>query len=233
VQPDPVVEALAWQAYAPFKDMLDVVIGHTSTVLERRGDTQSTMTNFLTDAIAERYGVDGSRFPGIRYGSSVIPGPITVGDVWNIVSPNFGNNRMFTYTLTGGAIMNSIANGLNTEYGADPYNWNGGDVFRYNGRVKYTYNVDAPSHLVNLSVTTASGENVVLMNNGAPANLGRVFTFAGTAPLPGAANGAPIAGVNAVDEIVAYIQSKGTIGPVIDDRAVQLDNAPSNVSDIE
>ena len=237
VRPDPTVEALAWQAYAPFKDMLDVVIGHTSTVLERRGDTQSTMTNFLTDAIAERYGVDGSRFPGVRYGSSNIPGPITVGDVWNIVSPNFGNNRMFTYTLTGGAIRGSIFNGLSTEYGTDPYNWNGGDVFRYNDRVKYTYNADVnnPTHLVDLSITTASGETVELVKGGVNqmANFGRVFTFAGTAPLPGAANAAPIPGVNAVDEIVAYIKSKGTIGPVIDDRTVQLDDAPSNVSDIK
>jgi sulfur-oxidizing protein SoxB len=233
VKPDRHIDALAQEAYQPFSDMLDVVIGNTSTVLERRGDTQSTMTNFLTDAIAERYGADGSRFPGVRYGSSNIPGPLTVGDVWNIVSPNFGNNRMYTYTLTGGAIMNSIANGLNTEYGIDPYKWNGGDVFRYNGRVKYTYNVNGMSHLVNLTVTTASGEDVVLMNNGVPQNLPRVFTFAGTVPLPGATNIAPVPGVTAVDEIVAYIQSKGTIGPVIDDRTVQLDNGPSNVTDIE
>jgi len=247
VKPDPVVEALAKQAYAPFRTMLDEVIGYTTTVLERRGDTQSTMTNFLTDAIAERYGVDGSRYPGIRYGSSNVPGAITVGDVWNIVSPNFGNNRMFTYTLTGGAIRGSILNGLNAEYGSDPYKWNGGDVFRYNNRVKYTFNADVnnPNHLVDLSITTAGGTTYELVKNGAPvlANLAMVFTFAGTAPLPGAANVCPSPSnpgctaiqPSAVDEIVAYIKSKpnATISPVIDDRTVQLDTAPTNVADID
>jgi 2',3'-cyclic-nucleotide 2'-phosphodiesterase (5'-nucleotidase family) len=236
VEPDPVVDDLAQAAYAPFKDMLDEVIGTTTTVIERRGDTQSTMTNFLTNAIAERYGVVGSRFPGIRYGSSNIPGPVTVGDVWNIVSPNFGNNRVFTYTLSGGAIRGSIFNGLGTVYGTDPYLWNGGDVFRYNDRIRYTYNADVnnPTHLVDLSVTTLDGEVVDLVKDGVNqvANFGRVFTFAGTAPLPGAQNIAPVAGVNAVDEIVDYIKSKGTISPALDDRTVQLDDAPANEADV-
>jgi sulfur-oxidizing protein SoxB len=232
VKPDPTVEALAEQAYAPFKDYLDQVIGYTTTVLERRGDTQSTMTNFLTDAIAERYGVDGSRFPGIRYGSSIIPGPITVGDVWNIVSPNFGNNGMYVYTQTGQQIIGALNSGLNPEYGTDPYNWNGGDVFRFNSRIKYSFIVNAADnhHIGDLTVTTAGGQTVPLMTNGVPvlANLGHVFTFASTF-------GAPpqqVPNVTAVDEIIAYIKSKGTISPKIDDRTVQLDDAPTNVSDI-
>jgi len=247
VKPDPVVQALAELAYEPFKDMLDEVIGYTTTVLERRGDTQSTMTNFLTDAIAERYDVDGSRFPGIRYGASNIPGPITVGDVWNIVSPNFGNNRMFTYMLTGAMIQGSIRNGLNAEYGEDPYNWAGGDVFRYNNRVKYTFNADVsnPKHLVDLSITKANGVTYELVKDGAPvpANMTENFTFAGTAPLPGATNVCPSPAnpdcepiqASAVDEIVAYIKSRpdATISPVIDDRTVQLDTAPTNIADIE
>jgi len=232
VKPDPTVEALAEQAYAPFKDYLDQVIGYTTTVLERRGDTQSTMTNFLTDAMAERYGVDGSRFPGIRYGSSIIPGPITVGDVWNIVSPNFGNNGMYISNMTGGQILGMLNGGLNPEYGTDPYNWNGGDVWRFNNRIKYSFIVNAADnhHIGNLMVTDANGNAFQLVSNGAPvmANLSHVFTFASTF-------GAPqqqVQGVTAVDEIIAYIKSKGTISPKIDDRTVQLDNAPTNVSDI-
>jgi len=237
VRPDPTVEALAEQAYAPFKAYLDQVVGYTTTVLERRGDTQSTMTNFLTDALAERYGVDGARFPGIRYGSSVIPGPITMGDVWNIISPNFGNNGIYVYTQTGAQILGVLNGGLNPEYGADPYNWNGGDVTRFNSRIKYTFTVNAPDnhHLGDVTVTTANGETVPLMTGGVPvsANLSRVFTFASTFGAPtqqvkdGQGNN-----LSAVDEIVAYIENKGTISPKIDDRTVQLDNAPTNVTDI-
>jgi sulfur-oxidizing protein SoxB len=232
-RPDDRVEDLAEQAYAPFASMLDEVVGYTTTVLERRGDTQSTMTNFLTDALADRYGVDGARFPGIRYGSSVIPGPITVGDVWNIVSPNFGGNKVYVFSQTGAQIMGLLNNGLNAEYGQDPYQWNGGDVFRFNGRIKYTFkadpNVQAGKHLTNLSVTRADGITTVpLVTNGVPtANIGQTFTFASTLP-----TGAAIPGVTAVDEIVDYIKRKGTIGPTIDNRAVQTDSAPTNITNI-
>lgn len=233
-KPDPTVLALANEAYAPFKTMLDQVVGQTTTVLERRGDTQSTMTNFLNDAVAERYGVDGARFPGIRYGSSIIPGPITVGDVWNIVSPNFGDNKMYVYTQTGAQIVGALNNGLNVEYGLDPYNWNGGDVIRFNGHVQYSFNVVAPNnqHLVDVSITTAAGESLDLVKAGVnvPANLARTFTFAGSFSLGAPATAVP--GVTAVDEIVAYIQSKGTIAPKIDVRTTQLDTAATNVTDI-
>lgn len=233
VKPDPVVEALAEKAYAPFKAYLDQVVGYTTTVLERRGDTQSTMTNFLTDALAERYGVDASRFPGIRYGSSVIPGPITVGDVWNIVSPNFGNNGIYLSTTTGAQILATLNGGLNPEYGADPYNWNGGDVTRFNGRVKYTFTVNAPDnhHLGDVTITTANGQTVPLMTGGVPvaANQSKVFTLAATF---GGTPAQQVPNVTAVDEIVAYIQSKGTISAPIDDRTTQLDTAPTNVTNI-
>jgi len=231
VKPDKKVQALADQAYAPFKAMLDEVIGKTSTVIERRGDTQSTMSNFMTDALSEVFNTDTSTFFGIRYGSSVIPGDITVGDIWNMVSPNIGNNGVYVFTQTGTQIRTTINNGLNTEYGPDPYNWGGGDVTRYSHNVKYTYNVDAPDnqHLVDLSVTTTTGEVVPLVQGGVdvPANLARSFTFVATRGTPAQ----QVPNTTSVDELVAYIKSKGTISPVIDDRAVQLDNAPSNIAD--
>jgi len=134
--------------------------------------------------------------------------------------------------MTGGQILGMLNGGLNPEYGTDPYNWNGGDVWRFNNRIKYSFIVNAADnhHIGNLMVTDANGNAFQLVSNGAPvmANLSHVFTFASTF-------GAPqqqVQGVTAVDEIIAYIKSKGTISPKIDDRTVQLDNAPTNVSDI-
>lgn len=231
IKPDPKVQALADEAYAPFKAMLDEVIGQSTTVIERRGDTQSTMSNFMTDALSEVFNTDTGRFAGIRYGSSIIPGSITVGDVWNMVSPNIGNNGVYVFTQTGTQIKSTLVSGLNTEYGPDPYNWGGGDVTRMSNHVKYTFNVDAPNnqHLVDLSITTATGEVVPLVQGGVdvPANLARSFTFVATSG--SAAQQVP--NTTAVDELVAYIKSKGTISPKIDDRTVQLDNAPSNIAD--
>jgi len=238
-QPDATVEALAQAAYAPFKAMLEEEIGRTETMMFRRGDTQSTMVNFLTDAMADLYNVDIARFPGIRYGATILPGPITVGDVWNIVSPNFGNDSMFVFTQTGGQILGVLNAGLNNEYGTDPYQWNGGDVFRFNGAVKYSYNVDAVAgkHLVDVTVTKTNDQSITLMSNGVPQNLATPFSNAATFPAAGAASqrvmndqGKP---VSAVDEIVNYIKNKSSaIAPVIDDRTVQLDSAVTNISDV-
>ncbi len=223
ITPDPTVLALAQQAYAPFAAYLDRVIGTSTSTLVRRGDVQSTMANFLTQALTDIYGTDTASHFGIRYGSSVVPGPVTVGDVWNMVSPNIGGNGMYVSTQTGTQIKTTLNNGLNQEYGADIYNWGGGDVTRFNGRVKYTYKVNAPDnkHIVDLSVTTTAGEKVDLVANGVdvPANLARVFTFAST-------NGtaaAMVPSTTAVEEIVKYIERKGTISSILDNRTVRLD----------
>lgn len=239
--PDAAVQALADAAYAPFKAQLDAVVGYTTTVIERRGDTQSTMGSFLSDAVSSIFGTDTSTAAGIRYGSSIPgsaakPAPITYGDVVNMVSPNIGSNAMYVGTTTGTAILSALNNGLNAEYGSDIYNWGGGDVTRYNGRVKYTYNITAAdnAHIVNLTVTDAAGTAWPLVVNGVSnaANLAKVFTFAGTSGTAAQMVASPM---TAVDQIVAYIknQPNATVGPKIDDRAVCLDKATQPAAEFQ
>jgi len=239
--PDAAVQALADAAYAPFKAQLDSVVGYTTTVIERRGDTQSTMGAFLSDTVAAIFGTDTSTAAGIRYGSSMPgsvakPAPITYGDVINMVSPNIGSNAMYVGTTTGTAIMTALNSGLNAEYGADIYNWGGGDVTRYNGRVKYTYNIAAAdnAHIVDLTVTDAAGKAWPLVEKGVSntANLAQVFTFAGTS---GTAAQMVTSPMTAVDQIVAYIKSRpnATVGPKIDDRAICLDKAKQPAAEFQ
>jgi 2',3'-cyclic-nucleotide 2'-phosphodiesterase (5'-nucleotidase family) len=220
IVPDPAVLSVAEAAYAPFSEYLDRVIGSTTTVIERRGDVQSTMSNLLSDAFASIYGVEVSRHFGIRYGSSHIPGVLTVGDVWNMVSPNIGNNGVYVGTITGAAIRSAINDGLNREYGTDPYNWAGGDVTRYNSNVTYTYVVNAGNnaHIVDFKVG-----NDYLVQNGVnnPTNLAKSYTFAGSSSV--GATTPQVLGTTAVDEIIAYIEAQGTVSPQLDNRTVRLD----------
>lgn len=210
ITPDPTVQALADAAYAPYKDLLDRVIGKTTTLIERRGDVQSTMSNFLTDAYREIYGTDVASFGGIRYGSSHIPGNITVGDVYNMVSPNIGDT-IYTYGITGANLKTTISNGLNQEYGPDPYVWPGGDVARLSG-AKYTYKVNA-----------ADGEHIVSMTvGGQPVDTSKTYTMASQSSPSTAINPVKSA-TKAVDEIVNYIVSKQVISPKLDDRTVRVD----------
>ncbi len=227
IQPDPTILALSNQAYAPYQQYFDRVIGKTTTTLVRRGQVQASMENLLTDAWASVYGVDVSAFPGIRYGSTVIPGNITVGDVWNMVSPNIGNNGMYVGAVDGNFVMQQLSSrlqSLNSEYGTDPYNWSGGDVIRFNHNVKYTYDVNAPDnhHLVSLQIG-----NDVLVQNGqpVPANLQNTYTYASSFPAGAPYSTPPVPGTTAVDEIIAYIQQQPqqTVSPTRDDRAVRVD----------
>jgi len=239
--PDPAVQALADAAYAPFKAQLDTVVGYSTTVIARRGDTQSTMGSFLADAVASIFGTDTASHFGIRYGSTIPgsaakPAPITYGDVVNMVSPNIGSNAMYVGTMTGTQILAGLNGGLNSEYGPDIYNWGGGDVTRYNGRVKYTYNITAAdnAHIVDLTVTDAAGTAWPLVVKGVSnvTNLAQVFTFAGTS---GTAAQMVTSPMTAVDQIVAYIKSRpnATVAPKIDDRAVCLDKAKQAAAEFQ
>ena len=231
--PDPTIQAMADAAYAPFKAQFDRVVGYTTVPIIRRGDVQSTMGNFLADVVAGIFGTELSSASGIRYGSTIPgsvakPGPITYGDIMNVVSTNSGGNAMYVRTMTGAAIVTSINNGLNQEYGTDIYNWGGGDVTRYTKNVKYTFNITAANnaHIVNLSVIDKDGVVVPMVVNGVnnSANQARVFTYAGTS---GALTEMVASPLTAVDQIAAYIQRLpgATVSPKIDDRAVCLDKA--------
>lgn len=220
IVPDATVQALADAAYAPFAAELDRVIGTTDVVIARRGDVQSTMANLLTDAWSAIYGTDLSRHFGIRYGSSIVPGPITVGDVWNMVSPNIGANGMYVGVTNGAFVYGQINGGLNNEYGDDPYDFAGGDVTRFNKNVAYTYKVNAPDnqHLVDLKV----GDDYLVQNGVVnAANLAKTYTYASSAS---AGAGTPrLAATTAVDEIVNYIEAQGAVSSGIDGRTQRLD----------
>jgi len=220
ITPDPTIQALAEAAYAPFAAEFDRVIGSTDVVVARRGDVQSTMANLLTDAWAEVFGVDLSRHFGIRYGSSIVPGPITVGDVWNMVSPNIGGNGMYVGTTDGAFVYGQITGGLDREYGDDPYDWAGGDVTRFNKNVSYTYKVNAAdgNHLVDLKI----GEDILVQDGVVnAANLAKTYTYAASAPAGGGTPRLP--GTTAINEIVKYIEAHGTVSSGLDERTKRVD----------
>ncbi len=223
VKPDRKILKIARRTYAPFKKYLDRQIGYTTTTIWRRGDTQSNMANLLLDAYAEIFGADLSHFRGIRYGETLPPGPLTVGDVWNMVSPNWGDNKVYTGAVKGQVVFNILNHLTTQQFGDDPYQWPGGDVMRWNKNVHYTYKVDAPDnhHIVDLKIG-----NDYLVQNGVqvPENLDKMYTFAATTPPPPVPqSGTPVPNTTAVDEIVHYIENRQTVSPVLDDRTVQLD----------
>jgi len=231
VTPDPEILKLSEEAYAPYKDYFEQQVGYTSTTIWRRGETQSNMANLLCDAYTEIWGAQLCHFRGIRYGATIPPGPITVGDVWNIVSPNWGDNKVYTGAVPGKVVYNIVNNWLNWEFGDDPYQWPGGDAVRWNSNVVYKYIKDAPEngHLVSLKV----GKDY-LYKNGAVVdeNMGKMYTYASTTPNPAQ----PQTGTSvtmypndpekqefeAVNEIIDYIKAKQLVSPTLDGRTTEV-----------
>ena len=85
VTPDPHIAAYIKKLRAPYKAELERVIGKTTTLLYRQGTWQSTADNLVTDALRSRTNQDiAIKQPG-RYGAAVLPGPITVEDIYNII----------------------------------------------------------------------------------------------------------------------------------------------------
>lgn len=64
------------------------VVGQAGTALNRNPFLESTMDNFLLQAIAEAADTRIAFSNGWRYGAPIPPGPVMVNDLWNIVPPD-------------------------------------------------------------------------------------------------------------------------------------------------
>ncbi|GAU79821.1 5'-nucleotidase [Fusibacter sp. 3D3] len=83
ITPDPSITNIIERELAPFKEMLDTVVGETATALNRYTMLESTMDNFLLQSILDVSSAEMAFSNGWRYGGPVIPGPVTMNDLYN------------------------------------------------------------------------------------------------------------------------------------------------------
>lgn len=134
IAPDPAVAELVGQALAPFRDDLATVVGETATALNRATTLEATTDNFLLQAIRERTGAQLAFSNGWRYGAPVVPGPITLNDLYNIIPMN---PPVSTVELTGEEIVALLEESLERTFSADPYGQMGGYLKRCLGLTAY------------------------------------------------------------------------------------------------
>jgi 2',3'-cyclic-nucleotide 2'-phosphodiesterase (5'-nucleotidase family) len=128
------MERLIEAIVSPHRQMLAEVVGQTKTALNRNTFLESTMDNFLLQAIAEAADTRIAFSNGWRYGAPIPPGPVTVNDLWNIVPPN---PPVSTVDLTGQEMWDMIEDNLEHTLAADPYQQMGGYVKRCLGLTLY------------------------------------------------------------------------------------------------
>ena len=164
VEPHPEVQRLIDEAYRPHEERLNEVVGMNFALIFRRDFWQSPMGSLLTDALRATTGAEIAFFPAWRYGATLMPGPITVEDVYNLV-PTDG--RIITYAMSGKSLRRLMENILDGVVDADAYARVGGDMIQFSGMelVYDLYNAD--------------GERVVeLLVGGQPIEPERLYSIA-------------------------------------------------------
>ena len=136
INPDPEVDDLVRQGLAPYQEELSTVVGKTATALNRGTTLETTMDNFLLQALLESTGAQLAFSNGWRYGAPIIPGEVTLNDLYNIIPMNPPTS---TVELTGEEIVAMLEENLERTFARDPYDQMGGYVKRglgFNASIK-------------------------------------------------------------------------------------------------
>lgn len=127
ITPDPAVDDLVREALAPHQEELSMIVGETAAALNRGTTLETTMDNFLLQALQESTGAQLAFSNGWRYGAPVIPGKITLNDLYNIIPMN---PPISTVELLGEEIVAMLEENLERTFARDPYDQMGGYVKR-------------------------------------------------------------------------------------------------------
>lgn len=99
------------------------------------------MDNFLLQSLLESTGAQLAFSNGWRYGAPIVPGQITLNDLYNIIPMN---PPVSTVELTGEEIKAMLEENLERTFSCDPYEQMGGSVKRCLGLNVY-FKIENPS----------------------------------------------------------------------------------------
>jgi 2',3'-cyclic-nucleotide 2'-phosphodiesterase (5'-nucleotidase family) len=130
IEPDAEMAARVEEAVAPHRAFLDQVVGRAHGPLDRATSLEASMDNVLLDAIAAAAGTRLAFSNGWRYGAPILPGEVTMEQLWNIVPTR---PPVATVELTGEELRTMLEANLERTYSADAYGQMGGYVKRCRG----------------------------------------------------------------------------------------------------
>lgn len=130
INSDVEMQQIVDKIYAPDQKMLSEIVGETKTHLNRYTALESTMDNFLLDAIAHAAKTEIAFSNGWRYGAPIPKGIITNNDLWNIIPVN---PKISVTEIKGQELWDMMEENLEKTYAKDPYKQMGGYVKRTRG----------------------------------------------------------------------------------------------------
>ncbi len=210
VPANPEIEKLVNEAYKPYSDKLSEVIGLAEGIFYRRDYWQSTLGNLITDALRSTQRTDLSFFPAWRYGATLMPGEITVEDVYNII-PTGG--QVITYKMSGKQIRYLLENIIESVVSNDAYARVGGDMIRFSG-INIVYDLGNAQGERIVSMTTADGQPFSANKDYSIASVNTRFQ---NNPLFGASN-VITSDKTFAEELINYIRANTPIKASLDAR---------------
>ncbi|GAB4260582.1 MAG: thiosulfohydrolase SoxB [Pararhodobacter sp.] len=171
IEPDPEMSALIEAERAPNKDALEEVIGHTDSLLYRRGNFAGTWDDLICDAVMTERDCEIAMSPGVRWGASLMPGDaITREDIHSVTTMTYG--QVYRTEMTGELIHTILEDVADNLFNTDPYYQQGGDMVRLGG-LGYTIDISKPI-----------GERIsglTVLRTGEPLDPARSYTVGGWA----------------------------------------------------
>lgn len=134
IEPDTKVQEQVDEVLEPHREMLETVVGHTETALNRNNQLEATMDNFLLQALLDVSGAELAFSNGWRYGAPIVPGPVTMNELYNIIPPN---PPVSLVELTGEELWEMMEENLERTFCCEPYGQMGGYVKRCLGMTVY------------------------------------------------------------------------------------------------
>jgi len=207
VKPDPVIAAMIKKLRAPYKAELERVIGETKTLLYRQGTWQSTADNLVSDALHARTRQDITITQPGRYGATILPGPITVEDIYNLVPTEA---PVYHMKLQGKSLRKMLEGAVDNVVTDNELERIGGNMWRFSGlELSIDLSQPYPNRIQNIKI------------NGTQLNNTRLYSLAEFNMYfrnsPSAIN------VKKTDrigphEVIAYIEGRKKVAPVLDHR---------------
>lgn len=198
ITPDADMAALIRKHRAPYEAQLAKELARTEGVLYRRGNFQGSLDDVFTDAMLEVRDAEIALSPGVRWGTSLIPGQaITFEDITNACAMTYAN--CYRMPMKGAMLKTILEDIGDNIFNPDPYYQGGGDMVRVGG-MGFTVNP-----------FETSGKRISNMNflkTGQPIEPARDYVVAGWASINEGTQGPPI-----WDVVSQYLLAKKTITP--------------------
>jgi sulfur-oxidizing protein SoxB len=209
IKPDPDIARLIDSEYEPYKKKLRRIIGETKVMLYRHATYESTMDDFITDAYREMLKTDVAFSPAWRFGLTILPGKISVEDVYGMVPTE---EPIITFMIKGSNLKSILEAALDNVLASDPYEQLGGDLIRFSGMN------------IRINEKKPFGKRISSIRiGGKPMDPEKKYTVvtANTQfhKAPAAENVSTLNKI-AVEELISYIEKKKVIGHPLDGRVI-------------